>query len=228
MRVQTQFSRFAGAYDDYNIIQKQVVSKLLDDLDGERPERILDLGCGNGALYTALPWRPKHFIGVDFAPGMLELHPKDASIECVYGDFNDPALFEQLQFLDFDRVFSASALQWAEEMQRTLAMIAALKAPVSLAIFTSNTFKTLYDTAGLEPMLLSPDEIAVIAKAYFDATIDIVQYRLAFDSTREMFRYIKKSGVSGGRNVLSYKQTKALMETYPLEHLEFEVLFIRT
>ena len=51
-------------------------------------------------------------------------------------------------------------------------------------------------------------------------------YTLEFDSTREMFKYIKKSGVSGGEKKLSYKQTRYLMETYPLDYLEFEVLFV--
>ena len=41
-----------------------------------------------------------------------------------------------------------------------------------------------------------------------------------------MFRYIKKSGVSSGEKKLSYAETKQLMETYPLDHLEFEVLFV--
>jgi malonyl-CoA O-methyltransferase len=43
-----------------------------------------------------------------------------------------------------------------------------------------------------------------------------------------MLRYIKRSGVSGGRNVLGVTQMRRLMERYPLEYLEFEVLFIRT
>jgi len=42
-----------------------------------------------------------------------------------------------------------------------------------------------------------------------------------------MFRYIKKSGVSGGEKQLSYKQIKHLMKAYPLDYLEFEVLFIK-
>ena len=228
MRVQTQFSRHAGAYGEYDFIQKQVVSKLLADLGEEQPARILDLGCGNGSLYSALSWKPVQFTGVDFAPGMLELHPKSAQIECVYGDFNDPALFEDLQYLTFDRLFSASALQWTKDMDSTLSHVAALKTPVSLGIFTANTFATLYKTAGLEPMLLSAEEIEKSARNYFDGQIETVRYELAFESTREMFRYIKKSGVSGGRNVLSYKQTKALMQSYPLKYLEFEVLFIKT
>jgi len=43
-----------------------------------------------------------------------------------------------------------------------------------------------------------------------------------------MLRYIKKSGVSGGRNLLTYKQTKKLMDEYPLNYLEFEVVYINS
>jgi malonyl-CoA O-methyltransferase len=228
MSVQTEFSRYADAYGDYNVIQKRVIRKLLDDIGDEQPQRILDLGCGNGTLYEALNWKPHHFIGIDFAPRMLELHPKAEHIECIYGDFNDPTLFEHLQFFEFDRIFSGSALQWSKDLARTFRMVASLDVPVSLALFTSNTFATLFKTAGLEPMLRSSDEIMTAARPYFGDMLEVVQYRLEFDSTREMFRYIKRSGVSGGRNVLSYKETKRLMEEYPLDYLEFEVLFIRT
>jgi malonyl-CoA O-methyltransferase len=41
-----------------------------------------------------------------------------------------------------------------------------------------------------------------------------------------MFRYIKGSGVSGSRNLLSFKDMKRLMKEYPLNYLEFEVAFI--
>ena len=51
-------------------------------------------------------------------------------------------------------------------------------------------------------------------------------YKLEFDSVRDMFKYIKQSGVSGSRSVLDYKQTKKLMNEYPVSYLEFEVVFI--
>ena len=41
-----------------------------------------------------------------------------------------------------------------------------------------------------------------------------------------MFRYMKKSGVGGARNILSFKQMKTLMNNYPLTYLEFEILII--
>lgn len=231
MKVQSEFSKYADQYGNYNIIQEKVVRKLLNDLQ-EQPRRILDLGCGKGALFSAIDWDVEHFVGVDFAPGMLELHPKEGDnvevLECVYGDFNDVTLFEQLSYNDFDRIFSASALQWADDLENVFRNIAYLKKPVSLAIFSGSTFKTLFETAGVKPLLRSSDEVEELAKRYFNAKIKIVQYQLAFDSVREMFRYIKRSGVSGNRNLLGYKEMKTLMNSYPLDYLEFEVVFIQT
>lgn len=229
MKIQSEFSKYADQYGNYNIIQEKVVAKLLKDLTGQ-PRSILDLGCGKGALFCAIDWDIDHFIGVDFAPGMLELHPKEGDnvnvLECVYGDFNDAALFEQLTYHGFDRIFSASALQWAENLENVFKNIASLQKPVSLAIFSGSTFKTLFETAGVTPLLRSSDELEGLAKRYFNAKVEVVQYKLAFDSVREMFRYIKRSGVSGNRNILGYKEMKKLMESYPLDYLEFEVVFI--
>ena len=230
MKIQSEFSKYADQYGNYNIIQEKVVAKLLNDLD-EQPRRILDLGCGKGALFSAIDWNVDHFVGVDFAPGMLELHPKEGSnvnvLECIYGNFNDAALFEQLSYDGFDRIFSASALQWADNLENVFKNIASLQRPISLAIFSGSTFKTLFETAGVTPLLRSSDEVERLAKRYFNAKIEVVQYKLAFDSVREMFRYIKRSGVSGNRNLLGYKEMKKLMNSYPLDYLEFEVVFIK-
>ena len=176
MKVQSEFSRYADQYGNYNIIQEKVVSKLLNDLN-EHPGRILDLGCGKGALFSAIDWNIEHFVGVDFAPGMLELHPKEGSnvelLECVYGDFNDAALFEQLAYSGFDRIFSASALQWAENLEKVFSNIASLRKPVPLAIFSGSTFKTLFETADVKPLLRSSEEVTELAKYYFNAEVEV-------------------------------------------------------
>ncbi len=91
---------------------------------------------------------------------------------------------------------------------------------------TFGVSKTLsFISSAKRPVETSVDRVS---HAYFNAVFEIVQYKLEFDSTREMFRYIKKSGVSGSRNVLDYKETKKLMKEYPLNYLEFEVAFIRS
>lgn len=225
MKISSEFSKYATKYNSYSIIQDKVVQKLIS-LVSYKPKIILDLGCGSGALCKAIDWKYKHFIGVDFAPGMLELHPKSKKIECLYGNFNDAVLFESLSTYKYEHIFSASALQWAENLDSVFKSIKGLEAPISLAIFTSGTFATLNKTAGLEPLLRSAQAIKNISEKYFQVDFELLQYKLEFNTTREMFRYIKKSGVSGSRNLLTYKQTKKLMQDYPLNYLEFEVIFI--
>ena len=228
MKISQEFSKYAKSYESYNIIQNKVVNHLLSKLENKSnmPKNILDLGCGSGSLCKAVHWKYENFTGVDFAKGMLELHPKSQKIECVYGDFNDDKLFETLKKSNYNHIFSASALQWADDLDRVFGKIEGLNAPVSLAIFTSGTFKTLNKTAKLESILESAQYIEKLQKKYFNADFEVVEYKLEFENTREMFRYIKKSGVSSSRKVLNYKQTKELMQMYPLNYLEFEVVFI--
>lgn len=225
MKISSEFSKYAKDYSTYNIIQNKVIKKLLLDLKS-RPKNILDLGCGDGALVKAIDWDFESFLGVDFAQGMLDLHPQSNTIKYIQGDFNESELFGTLKHYQFEHIFSSSSLQWATDLGTVFRNIKALKAPISFAIFTSGTFSTLNKTAKLAPLLKSAEEIENIVNKYFKANIELMQYRLEFNSVREMFRYIKKSGVSGGRNILSYKETKKLMKEYPLKYLEFEVIFI--
>ena len=227
MKISSEFSKYAQEYDSLNSVQTLVIEKLLRDIS-YKPKYILDLGCGSGALCESISWNYKHFTGVDFAPGMLELHPKSKKIEAIYGDFNDATLFENLSTYKFEHIFSASALQWAENLEDVFKQINSLNIPISLAIFTSGTFKTLNKTASLNSLLRDKEEINNLQTRYFKADFEVVEYKLAFESTRDMFRYIKKSGVSGSRNILSFKETKKLMKEYPLNYLEFEVAFITT
>lgn len=225
MKVSSEFSKYATHYGSYNVIQQKVADKLLSLVDSQ-PQNILDLGCGDGTLAKKVTWKYEKLTAVDFAPGMLQLHPKAENIECIYGNFNDEKLFQTFKKASFDYIFSASALQWSKDLQTTFKALSSLHVPVALAIFTANTFKTLHKTAGLKPLLADAAQVEALQKKYFNANFEVVEYKLEFDSVREMFRYIKKSGVSGSRNVLSYKEMKTLMQEYPLNYLEFEVAFI--
>lgn len=225
MKISSEFSKYAEHYGAHNVIQNKVVEKLTSHVKC-KPKRILDIGCGRGAVCKNVSWEYDSFTAVDFANGMLELHPMSQRVKVIHGDFNDTSLFEDLQAYKYDYIISASALQWADNLELVFQNIKKLNAPVALAIFTSNTFKTLNETASLKSILRSAQEINTLQKKYFSATFEVVNYRLEFESTREMFKYIKQSGVSGSRKVLSYKQTKKLMREYPVNYLEFEVAFI--
>ena len=226
MSVDLEFSKYAETYERYGIIQEQVAEELLSLLK-YKPEKILDLGCGSGALAKRIDWEVERFLGVDFAKRMLELHPKSERIECIYADFDDPGLYEQLFLYDFDYILSASAMQWSSDIESLFAKIKELHfRDFAFAIFTSDTFETLHKTAGTGSPLPSKERIFQAASKHFRFESFTQNYRLEFENTLEMLRYIKRSGVSGNRKLLGYKETKSLIRRYPVDFLEFEVLFL--
>lgn len=223
MVIKEQFSRFAKEYEKRNIIQKKVVQKLASMIPYKN---LIDLGCGNGALCRSLD-SFDHIIAVDFSQKMLDLHPRSSKISLIEADFNQKECFENIQTLSFDAVVSASALQWSENLSFVFDQISGLKKPFFLALFTSNTFKTLHEVAGINsPIHSSEDIIESADKAFLNYKREVLRYELRFDSTLEMLRYIKHSGVSGGVKKLTYKEVNYLLKTYPKEYLEFEVIII--
>ena len=228
--VTEQFSRFAHQYNTYNIIQSKVARRLVDTLPLERYDRVLDIGSGSGEVFKNLKRRDisfQEFIALDASKPMLELHPEEEKVIKICADFNDKAFLKTLPSPPYDLLLSSSALQWSKDLTLTLEKISTLSKTFHAAIFTSGTFKTLHQIAGIRSPIYSAEILQEhILKYYEDVTFTLHHYTLSFASTREMFQYIKKSGVSSGEKKLTYRQTKQLMENYPLDHLEFEVLFV--
>ncbi|MGW8168556.1 MAG: methyltransferase [Sulfurovaceae bacterium] len=224
-----EFSRFSKDYNSYNQIQAQVAKQLIDKLPRDHYTTIADIGCGTGALYNCLINSEISFerlIALDASEQMLSFHPSDQRVVMQYFDFNELDSFSSIKD-KFDLVLSSSALQWSKDLGWTISQLAHIGDNFYGAIFTSNTFKTLHETASVNSPIYSVDSIKkAFDKSYKDTQYEIYRYKLYFDCKRDLFNYIKKSGVSGGEQKLSYKQTKTLMREYPLDYLEFEVVFI--
>ncbi|MBT8343487.1 MAG: methyltransferase domain-containing protein [Sulfurovum sp.] len=225
-----EFSRFAHEYDTYNVIQAEVAKSLIDQLPGSHYETLIDIGCGSGEVYKNLEKNSvsfDHLIVLDSSEEMLAIHPSSKKIEKICGDFNKIQTFESFLFTTETLILSSSALQWSKDLDFTLSEISKKSSHAYFAIFTSNTFKTLHKTANITSPIYSEDILKEIIEKYYGATFQLKKYKLHFSNIREMFNYIKKSGVSGGEKQLTYKQTKQLMKRYPLDYLEFEVLFVK-
>ena len=229
-KVIKEFSRFAHQYNQHNEIQAQVAKTLVSKLPERTFKNILDLGCGSGAVVKNL--QESEYIystltAFDSSKAMLDIHPDSEKITKVCGDFNSVNFAEALPQTQYDILLSSSALQWSTDLDRTFSLLSGLSQSAYFAIFTSGTFKTLHGLAKVGSPIYSAEVIEEsIEKYYNEVTFALHTYTLAFDSVREMFRYIKKSGVSAGEKKLGFKETKRLMESYPLNYLEFEVLFI--
>lgn len=230
MKIVKEFSRFAHEYDRHNVIQSEVAKRLVSMLPHENYKKMLDLGSGSGAVYKNLIEHDiyvNEFIAFDFSEEMLQLHPNDNTIEKVCLDFNQIDSFLLYGDKEFDTIISASALQWSENLSSVLSSISHLAHEYYFAFFTAKTFSTLHKTAGIQSPIYTKESIESALRKFYNYEMDEAEYHLNFDSVQEMFRYIKRSGVSGGSAQLSYKQMKNVMNTYPLKYLEFEVLFVK-
>jgi len=229
MRAAQEFSRFANTYGRHNRIQAKVAKKLVAMLPKKHYGTILDLGCGGGEIYRNLGARGITFdqlTAADISTEMLQLHPADESITKVRCDFNHSDDLASLPFDHYDLLLSSSALQWSSDLDLTLSLLSSFSGYFYFAIFTSGTFRSLHQSAGIASPIRSEAELKEIIGRHYDAVFETVHYTLQFDSVYKMLRYIKESGTSGGVRRLSYAQTKQLLESYPHDYLEFEVLFV--
>lgn len=223
-RIKEEFSRFANEYQKLNIIQKKIAKYIAKNIKNDL--RIVDLGCGSGTLLEFYH-NYKYYYGFDFSKKMLDLHPKNEKIELKQCDFNKYECFEYIKTIEFDLLISLSAIQWAEDLNFIFSNISKLEKDFVLAIFTSNTFKTIQKTANVDSPIYSLDEILNRANKYLDFKYEVLNYKLEFNDKKEMFRYIKNSGVSGNRNILNFRNTKKLILEYPLTFLEFEIVILK-
>jgi malonyl-CoA O-methyltransferase len=230
MNVIQEFSRFANQYDSYNFVQSQVAQKLVSMIKDREYPNIVDIGCGSGSIYKNIIDGHIHFdkfTALDLSKEMLEIHPTSSNVKKIYFDFNNSESFSTLQGEKYDLLLSSSSLQWSQDLDMTLDKISRLSKEFYFSFFTSNTFSKLHEVAGISSPIHSEDRIKDIVNRYFFASFEVVEYRLEFENIRKMFQYIKRSGVSGGERRLGYKQMRDVMKNYPLNYLEFEVLFIK-
>jgi len=228
MRVKEQFNKYASCYSNNSIIQARGVELLTDAL----PKKLgvtIDLGCGNGRLFSALEKKgieSEHFFGVDFADSMLKLHPKSSSVTLLKADFNTQESFDMLQKLNANTLLSASALQWAKDINFTFKNCASTAPFGAFFLFCSGTFKTIHKIAGINSPIYPCTTLQEAFLKHYNATkVQKFNFELPFESTLQMLRYIQQSGVSGNLQ-LPYSKLKRVLEHYPLKYLEFETMLL--
>jgi len=230
MKVVKEFSRYAHEYNRYNLIQKAVAQKMCALLERKHYDKVLDLGAGDGAIYENLLAQNisvSNFVALDFSQEMLAIHPTDSNIKKLCLDFNENDFSSLFKPNEFELIVSSSALQWSSNLSHVLKEISPLANEFFFSFFTANTFKTLHRVLGVVSPILKREDIVDALDNYFEYELEVVEYKMEFESVHEMLRYIKHSGVSGGKKQLSYKQIKNLISIYPLDYLEFEVMFVK-
>ena len=226
MSIKNEFNKNANLYGSYNIIQKEVAKDLIS-LINNKPKKILDIGCGDGEVYKNIHWKIDCFIGVDFAKNMCLCHPVLDNVKILNLDFNHQNSFDILSSYHFDTVISSSALQWAFDLGFVFKNIKKLAPHFVLSIFTADTFKELHNKLGIKSPIFTKKEILKAVQTNLENTnILEKKYILNFDSTKDLLDYIKKSGVSSGTKLSSFKALRDIIKKNSIKQMSTEVIFI--
>lgn len=225
MTVKNEFSKHANEYNSYNVIQQIVAKSLVRDILN-KPKRILELGCGSGQIFKHIDWKVDYYKAIDFSSSMCKLHPKPKNVEVCCFDFDQEEFINNIKNEEYDLILSSSALQWSNDLNKILDTLSKISSTMNAVLFTSNTFKSIQEISKQESPILTSRKIKEAFNANFSCEFETYNYNLEFDNKKDLFKYIKNSGVSGSSK-LSFKDAKLLYKNYNLNYLEFEVIFIK-
>ncbi|HOW35238.1 MAG TPA: methyltransferase domain-containing protein [Candidatus Omnitrophota bacterium] len=114
-RVQRAFSKAAVHYDQLATLQQSVGFRLLKTIAHEKPQSILDIGMGTGALTENLcaQFPNAEIFGMDFSDGMIEYARKrNPYFRIIQADARKLPFKENT----FDMVVSNLAYQWVDDL----------------------------------------------------------------------------------------------------------------
>ena len=118
--VAASFSRAAESYDRVAGIQRWMIARLLEELDGVGEiRRVLDIGCGTGHLMTQVGQRlrPDSVLGLDIAEGMTRVARDRTGHGAICADAEAMPLSDAA----FDLLVSSFALQWCPDLPQVFA-----------------------------------------------------------------------------------------------------------
>lgn len=224
--VQEEFSKHAQKYNSHNIIQQIISKALVRELSFE-PKRILELGSGSGQVFKNIDFDFDYYKAIDFSKQMCEIHPKHPNLQIECLDFDTQEFHQNIQNEKYDIVLSSSALQWSNDLAKIIQTVAKISPEIQMVLFTSNTFKTIFELTHTKSPILDLKQIKKSFDRFYKCQYEVLNYKIEFENKKELFKYIKNSGVSGDEKPLSFEKAKQLYKNYNLGYLEFEVVFIK-
>jgi len=243
-RLACRFSRAADSYDAHADIQKEARDMLAAMLPAGNRKKILELGCGTGALSAELKRRypGARITLVELSHKMLELAVRrcQGGVEAVCGDAES--------FLDecggsFDLIVSAAALHWFDDPGRAVANCGRLLAADGLFIASLFGPQTL---AGLGQALAAcggpeiaatrfparEDLEAMLEQTFTRHSLRETVLERQYPSTLDLLRQLKKTGTGGGvRARLTPAMVRRVERWFLAKHGSvqdvFQVFFVR-
>jgi len=231
--VRRSFDRAVGDYDAVADVQRQVADELIERLAVIRiePEVILDAGCGTGYCAARLQkqYRGARVIGLDLAPGMVQLarrrRPWFSRQQFAVGDMEALPLARE----SVDLVVSSLALQWCDPFT-VFAEVRRVLRPGGLFLFATFGPDTLHEIraawAAVDDRVHVHDFIDMhhlgdsLAGLGFELPVlDVDRLRLRYAAPRDALEAIRRIGAGNiaperARGLTGPRRYRRFVEAY--------------
>lgn len=201
--VKQKFEAAWDTYDRFALPQRIIAGRLLEKwkaADSRKGCTVYEIGCGTG-LFTKLyvpEMQPQELCLNDIArvpeQEFEQLH-LPYTLFIADGECNYPER-------TFDRIVSASAMQWFENIPRFLTSAASLLNPDGLLVlstFAADNLVELHQASPFSLNYLSPArwEEALDSAGFTPLEISDEKIQMTFDSHLDLLRSLKQTGVNG-------------------------------
>jgi len=236
-QIELAFSKASNLYSQNSSVQKEVVKYIISKFAKNSFSTILDLGSGDGEITKNLLQKEilksnYQILAVDFSEKMLDFHFKNSRIQTLKANFDETQSFQKIEKYfnksQIDLVVSASALQWSKNLTQALKNIQNLKSKKTvLSLFTSNTYSEIQNYFDISSPILSLESILESVNLTFkNPKIEILNYSREFESSLDILKSIKNSGVSASLNRVSVAKLRKFIQDKPFSKLSYQVVLI--
>lgn len=221
--VERRFRRSMDSYEENAVVQKIIAGRLVTvtrEYLGEKPDRVLELGCGTGILTGMIrEVFPDARVQVnDLVPEMcvqtaerygipeVDCYPGDA--ECV--DFPGK----------YDLILSASTFQWFMQPEATLRKLRDCLQPGGMFVFSTFGLRNLEEVRTLTGQGLAYETLETM-KAMLSRSFEVLFagedcHVMEFSGPLEVLRHLKQTGVnvSADRDIWTKGKMQVFAEEY--------------
>lgn len=224
MSVKSRFNSASKTYENVASVQKECAQILIAKLEQLypkfTPKTILDLGTGTGFVPEILveSFSEANFTLNDIAPKMLVVSQKKfaekSNFKFVLGDM------QTIKFDKHDLVISNLALQWVEDLEKTINKFSSISKVFAFTCLMDGTFREWEEIVG-QVVKVYPSMIANLDD------IEVRDFTLQFPNALAFIRYLKELGASASCSKISYSKLKSIIANYNQEiSITYKVAFI--
>jgi malonyl-CoA O-methyltransferase len=230
--IKARFNNSCHSYDDHAQVQKnsaQILTRQLYKFSKDfNPKNVLDLGCGTGCAAELLlqRYRNAHYCLSDIAPNMIKTAQNKFSRQNNFsyhiGDMEGD--MEIINFNNYDLIISNLAMQWLNNLERSILKLYAKSQIFAFSCLLDGTFSewdkilTRYDLTTIIKKYPTKTCITNFCHAIPAAKIYCASknFRIKFSNALDFMRYLKNLGASSGSKTVAPKKLITLIN----EHTE--------